>query len=70
MEIDEEQARLIHRALVTTMSKLNGELGRILQSDESDYIKEAATKAYNVDAEGYSTLHIALCEAFPALTQR
>lgn len=69
MNINEDEARLIHRALIVAVGKLNGELGRIHQSEESDYIKEAATKAYNIDVEGFSNLHVRLCEEFPALRQ-
>lgn len=70
MEIGLEDARLMARALVYVSTKLSGELERILTSDESDYIKEAAVKQYNEDSAGFTKLHIALGQAFPELTQR
>lgn len=65
-----EDARLVARAFSYVNNKLAGELDRIMQSDESEYLKEAAIKQYNADTEAYTKLHIRLAEAFPELTQR
>lgn len=69
MEITLEQARLIARALAYTNSKLAGELDRIMQSDESEYLKEAAIRKYNEDSEGFTKLHVDMAQTFPELTQ-
>jgi len=70
MGIDEHEAKLISRALSFVNGKMAAELEKILHSQESDYLKEAATTRYNEDVEGFSKLHVRLAQHFPGLTQR
>lgn len=70
MEITSEEAKLIARAFILVNQKLSTELDRIMQSDESEYLKEAAIKKYNEDSEGFTNLHIKMAQAFPELAQR
>jgi uncharacterized membrane protein len=63
-------ATLIARALAYVNKKMAGELDRIMQSDESEYLKEAAIKQYNADTEAFTKLHVELAQHFPELTQR
>ena len=64
-----EEAKVISRALVFVNNKNVGELERILHSDESDYLKEAAQKKYQEDTAAMTKLHMALAEIFPELRQ-
>lgn len=70
MEITEDDAKLIVRALMHVNQHYAGELDRIMVSDESVYLKEAAVKQYNSDSEAFTKLHLRLAEVFPSLTQR
>lgn len=63
------EAKVISRALVFVNNKNVGELERILNSNESDYLKEAAQKKYQEDSTAMTKVHIALAEIFPELRQ-
>lgn len=67
--IADVEAKNMARALAFVNSKLAGELQRILQSDESEYLKEAAAKQYNEDTEAFTKLHTDLATIFPELRQ-
>lgn len=69
MEISEEDAKVIARALAYVNNTQAGELDRIMQSGESAYLKEAAVNKYHSDTEEMTKLHMRLAEAFPALRQ-
>lgn len=70
MEITLEDAKVIARALAYVNNKQAGELDRIMQSYESEYLKEAAVNKYNSDSEEMTKLHVRLAQAFPELAQR
>lgn len=64
-----DEAKVISRALIYVNNKNAGELDRILRSDESDYLKEAASQKYQEDTAAMTKVHIALAEIFPELRQ-
>ena len=65
-----DEARLIARAFIVVNQKYANEVDRILASEESEYLKQAAMKQYQTDTEAYTKLHVKMAEVFPELTQR
>lgn len=69
MELNEDEAILIARALTYVNRHLAEEATRIIESSESDYIRNAANEQYQKDSVEFTKLHMRLADAFPVLRQ-
>ena len=63
--ITPEEAVTIMRAFRYVMNGQQKELERILDSNESDYLKNAAAEKFNSDSEEMTKLHIDMAQIFP-----